>query len=98
MNRPYQPIRRKATNQPVGPVLRSYETKYNDREMTVEEHIKEFSTKWSRLTAQVSGETDISKAVRVLALFTKCDEMKAITLLESFPDYYKAVINNIATQ
>jgi hypothetical protein len=72
--------------------------KYNDREMTVEEHIKEFSTKWSRLTAQVSGETDISKAVGVLALFTKCDEMKAITLLESFPDYYKVVINNIATQ
>jgi hypothetical protein len=24
--------------------------------------------------------------------------MKAITLLESFPDYYKVVINNIATQ
>jgi hypothetical protein len=62
------------------------------------EHIKEFSTKWGRLTAQVSGGTDTSKAVGVLALLTKCDETKAITLLESFPDYYQVVINNIAIQ
>jgi hypothetical protein len=56
--------------------------KYNEREMTIEEHIKGFSTKWSHLIAQVSGETDTSKAVRALALF-KCDGMKAITLLQS---------------
>jgi hypothetical protein len=59
--------------------------------MSGEEHIKEFSTKWSHLTAQVSRETDTSREVGELVLFTKCNEMKPITLSKSFLDYYKVI-------
>lgn len=73
-------------------------TKFDDRSLTVDDHISDFNGRWSKLAATVGGETDLKTAAGVFCALTKCDEAKAIILLASFPEYYKLTISSIAAQ
>ena len=71
---------------------------FDDRTASIDEHINEFQTRWSRLASTVSGSTDITTAAGVYAALTRCDSVKAQILLGTLSDFYKVVANNIASQ
>ena len=71
---------------------------FDNRTATIDEHINEFQIGWGRLASTVAGATDITQAAGAYAVLTKCDSAKAQILLGTLPDYYKMVVNNIASQ
>jgi hypothetical protein len=70
---------------------------FDNRTGTIDAHINEFQTRWSRLASTVAGSTDINTATGVYATLTKCDSAKAHILLGTLPEYYKMAVNNIAS-
>jgi len=71
---------------------------FDNRVSTIDEHINEFQIRWARLASTVAGSTDTTKSAGAYAVVTKCDSAKAQILLGTLPDYYKMVVNNIASQ
>lgn len=75
-----------------------FKLQFDNRTSTIDDHINEFQIRWGRLASTVAGETDTLKAAGAYAVLTKCDSAKAQILLGTLPDYYKMVVNNIASQ
>lgn len=72
--------------------------KFDDRSSTIDEHISEFNTGWSRLAATIGGESAIKTAIGVFSALVKCDKAKATIFLATFLKYHKLTISSIAAQ
>jgi len=71
---------------------------FDNRTATIDEHINEFQIRWGRLASTIAGATDTTQAAGAYAVLTRCDSAKAQIPPGTLPDYYKMVVNNIASQ
>jgi len=71
---------------------------FDNRVSNIDEHINEFQIRWARFASTLADSTVTTKSAGTYAAVTKCDSAKAPILLGTLPDYYKMVVNNIASQ
>ena len=68
---------------------------FDDRKLTIDEHIREYEQKWSNLLATANAADKQKAFAEALVKLAKCDEAKAEFLLMTLPPFYMNTVENI---